>query len=241
MEKSHIFFECVQKEECTYGKWILQSVLEPEMMLELEDEFPIGTHEWKLKKDDALCDQEKGYKRRLTLSQCYPDKFTCNSGHCIPLEDRCNVDYDCKDLSDERNCQAIQLNDDYIEELLPVSKNQEPCIVNINITISSFPEISTKHVKFTSDFYLNLRWNDLRLSYWDLDHDIVRNTIPKKDLYNIWHPTLIFTNSLGPQNPIDDQDGIIIRNKDPMEEDILLTPEGRNYWIGFEDFTFYNY
>ena len=40
------------------------------MILETQDEFPIGTHEWKLKKDDALCDQEKGYKRRLTFSQC---------------------------------------------------------------------------------------------------------------------------------------------------------------------------
>ena len=204
------------------------------MISEFEDEFPIGTNEWKLKKDDAICNQEKGTKLRLTLSQCYPDKFTCRSGHCIPLEDRCNVDYDCKDSSDERDCQTLQLNDDYIKELLPVSKNQEPCIVYINVTISSFPEISTKHVKFTSDFYLNLRWNDLRLTYWDLDHDIVRNTIPKKDLQSIWYPKLIFTNSLGSQNPIDDKDGIIIRNKDPIEEDILLTPEGRKYYIEFK-------
>ena len=231
LEKSHIFFECVREEECTYGKWILQSVLEPKMILETQDEFPIGTNEWELGADDALCHQLKGYKQILTLSQCYPDKFTCSSGHCIPLEDRCNVDYDCIDFSDEKNCQAIQMNDDYIKELLPVSKNQEPCIVHINVTISSFPEISTKQVKFTSDFFLNLRWNDLRLSFWDLDHDFVRNIISKQDLHNIWHPTLMFTNSLGSQNPIDDKAGIILRNKDPIEEDILLTPEGRKDWI----------
>ena len=53
-------------------------------------------------------------------------------------------------------------------------------------------------------------------------------------MQNIWHPKLIFTNSLGSQNPIDDKDGIIIRNKDPIEEDILLTPEGRKYYIEFK-------
>ena len=221
-----MFFECAQKYRCNNGKWKLQSVLQPNRILEFDGKLPIGANQWESKENNALCGQDKGYTRRLTFSQCYPDMFTCDTGHCRPLTDRCDIDFDCKDNTDENDCQKVKINDDYIKGNIPVSKTREPCVVYINITINSFPEISTKHVKFSADFYLNLRWNDLRLNFWDLDHNLVKNIIPEQDLYNIWHPTLIFTNSLGSQNPIGSMIGTVIRNRGPIEEDISFSPEG---------------
>ena len=231
MEKSHIFHKCEEEYYCNSGDvWVMQSLLNPDLILEFEGTYPVGSHDWKLKVDNAMCNQPNGYKVELTFTQCYPDKFTCASGHCISLEDRCNIDYNCKDHTDEKDCQKnqIQMKDDYVKELLPVSEFHEPCIVYINMSINSFQEISTKHVKFTTDFYLNLRWHDLRLNLWDLDHDFVKNRMTQKDLDKIWQPTLVFANALGQQNPIGSMIGSLIRHEDPMKEDISLATEG-NY------------
>ena len=229
MGKSHIFYQCIREFECGHhGKWVLQSVLEPNMTLEFEGTYPIGSHTWESKEDRAMCNKNSGFKAMLTFTQCYPDRFTCDSGHCIPLKDRCSIDYNCQDYSDEKNCQKTQINDDYIKELLPVSETQEPCIIYINMSINSFTEISTKHVKFTTDFYLNLRWHDLRISLWDLDHNYIKNRMTQNNLEKLWQPTLVFTNSLGPQNPIGSKRGALIREGNPLEEDISLAKEGYN-------------
>ena len=47
--------------------------------------YPMGTQTWVLGADLSMCNLKKGAYVNLTLSKCYPDKFTCNSGHCIPL------------------------------------------------------------------------------------------------------------------------------------------------------------
>ena len=196
------------------------------MSLQFEGAFPIGSHDWKLKKDKALCNLLNGKKRELTFTQCYPHKFTCGSGHCIPLEDRCNIDYNCKDRTDEDKCQKTLINENYIKELLPVSETQEPCTVYINMSIKSFPEISTKHVRFSADFYLNFRWYDLRLRFSDLDHNFVKNRMAKKDLDKIWQPALVFTNTIGAENPIGSMIGTLIRENRPLKEDISSSTEG---------------
>ena len=227
MGKSHIFYKCIREFECGHhGKWVLESVLEPNMKLEFEGTYPIGSHTWESKEDRAMCNENSGFKATLTFTQCYPDKFTCDSGHCIPLKERCSIDYNCQDYSDEKHCQKTQIDHDYIKELLPVSENQEPCIIYINVSINSFTEISTKHVKFTTDFYMNLRWYDLRISLWDLDHNYIKNRMTQNNLDKLWQPTLVFTNSLGPQNPIGSKRGALIREGNPLEEDISLAKEG---------------
>ena len=81
--KSHIFYNSTSK------KWTLQSLLKPGAWLEtkhkLPKQIPIGTHDWIVGSDNSLCQMESGTEMVLTFSACYPNKYTCNSGHCIPL------------------------------------------------------------------------------------------------------------------------------------------------------------
>jgi hypothetical protein len=67
----------------------MQSLLSPHIwiatQLKLPSEIPIGTHNWEVTTENGLCDQQIGHVTELTFSQCYPNKYTCNSGHCIPL------------------------------------------------------------------------------------------------------------------------------------------------------------
>ena len=199
------------------------------MTLEFQGEVPMGSKEWILKQDNAYCNKQKGYVVKLTFSQCYPNKFTCSSGHCVALKDRCNIDYDCKDETDEHDCikTQIQIMDDYIKEMVPVSKTREPCIAYINISINNFPEISTKNIRITADFEIKLRWYDLRLKFLNLDHDFVKNRITEKDMETIWKPKLAFTNSLSSENPIGPMLGMLIREGNPLKEDISLATEGK--------------
>ena len=85
--------------------------------------MPIGTNHWKTGAKNALCDLPSGSVAPLTFSYCYPDKFTCNSGHCKPLTDRCNIKLNCKDKSDEINCDAkLKIENDYNKEVVPISR-----------------------------------------------------------------------------------------------------------------------
>ena len=43
-----------------------------------------------------------GAPRTLTLTTCFPDKFTCDDGSCIRINQRCNLAVDCRDGSDEK-------------------------------------------------------------------------------------------------------------------------------------------
>ena len=85
------------------------------------------------------------------------------------------LDFDCEDKSDEFQCEGIKITNDYAKEILPVNENRDPVIIHINVSINSFPVIDTKNVKFSSDFWLHLRWHDLRLSFWNLSNNTILN------------------------------------------------------------------
>ena len=213
--------------ECSSGKWIVQSLVDPEMTLQMvHGELPIGSKEWVVMKNYASCNEEEGNSLILTLTQCYPDKFTCGSGHCISLEDRCNIELECRDETDEYNCNLILVGDHYARENLPISENVKTCIIYINVSVSAFPKISTKESKFSADFYLNLRWYDLHINLRDLNHDYHLNMLSKKDEEVVWMPKITFTNSLSALAPVDSLTGFFLREKDPLEEDISLANEG---------------
>ena len=214
---------------CHSGTWILQSLLDLNKTLEFIGEIPIGSKKWMRKKDNTYCNKQKGCKAKLTFSQCYPHKFTCSSGHCVALKDRCNINYQCKDKTDEHDCinTKIQIMDDYIKEMVPVSETGEPCIAYINISINTIPDINTKMVRITADFTINLKWHDLRLKFLNLDHSYVKNRMTEKDMETIWKPKLAFTNSLHSENPIGPMIGMLIREDNPLKEDLSLATEGK--------------
>ena len=164
-------------------RWTLESLVNPEKFIETESDFsnqiPIGTHNWKTGSANSLCGSFKGTVTELSFSQCYPNKYTCNSGHCVPLHQKCNTEINCEDKSDEYNCKYLKFGNNYNKGILPIDVEAagEPLTVYINVSVLAFPEIDTMNLKFTADFYLNLRWNDVRLDLLDLNNITTLNVL----------------------------------------------------------------
>ena len=231
--KSHIYFNATSK------TWILQSLKKPdkymESMFESDYGIPVGTYKWKARSNRAYCDKPTGIIADLTFSACLPNKYTCNSGYCIPLHEKCTTELNCDDESDEQNCNYLQMKDSYSKEILPLNKNRNPCIVYINATVFAFPSIDTMILKFTTDFYLNLRWNDRRLHFRDLNNKTALNTVDMADKSKLWVPNLAFHNALGPFNTIVDKSTtmVLVRERNPLDEDWTLSTEGNGYKLKY--------
>lgn len=73
--------------------------------------YPMGRHEWLL--HQPVCAQERGTVRPFLLTVCQDGYFTCDDGTCVTLHRRCDLLYDCRDHSDEANCQLVRLPLDY--------------------------------------------------------------------------------------------------------------------------------
>ena len=119
-------------------------------------------------------------------------------------------------------------DDAYAKAILPVSPEGDPCIIHMNVSILAFPEIDTLNLKFTSDFYIKMRWYDLRLNYMDLNNNTFLNGLNEEDLQRIWAPKLAFLNALGPYTTVIDGDavGALVREENPLQENIEATIEG---------------
>ena len=67
--------------------------------------YPIGRDNWVMK--DPICHVDEP-QYPLAFSMCdFPNEFTCNSGHCIDLNRRCDEQTDCVDGSDEDHCDLL--------------------------------------------------------------------------------------------------------------------------------------
>ena len=84
VQNSEIYFDA------DLNTWRLQSLRNPEKFVlmnnnDLVGALPLGTMRWKVASDKALCGYSNGTELDLTFSTCFPNKFTCNDGTCIPL------------------------------------------------------------------------------------------------------------------------------------------------------------
>ena len=81
-------------------------------------------------------------------------------------------------------------------------------------------------LKFSADFNLRLRWNDLRLQFLDLNTNTIVNALSANDFSILWQPEITFLNALGTINEIGNPSGSIIREGKPMKENLNRAIEG---------------
>ena len=75
---------------------------------------------------DPTCGIDSPIERNITLSICqFGKEFTCDSGHCINMNKRCNYITDCNDGSDENNCILVQIPYSYAKQFPPGNPNSD--------------------------------------------------------------------------------------------------------------------
>lgn len=234
IRSSHIFLDPVD------NKWTIQSLKNPgkiSKLMNAEDSkmYPIGRQQWKIQNNDTqygICGLANGQNHVLTLSDCHPNKYTCNTGQCIDLTQKCNGIIDCDDGTDELECQFLVLDKNYSKDKLPLVQNQQDLVkVFLSMTISAYPKIDTANSKVTTDYELSMKWYDPRLIFRDLKADETFNDLTPDNKMIIWSPKVDPINALGlSKGRLDDDSTKIVllkENEETLPEDFSLSNEAR--------------
>ena len=106
----------------------------------------------------------------FSLSKCKETEFSCNSGFCTNITNRCDNKYDCLDKSDEENCETIYSE----KEIIIPPRSPKTCIKLITIVkIDNFDKINSYDSTLTITMSVNISWNDFRVTFKNLHSDIV--------------------------------------------------------------------
>lgn len=122
------------------------------------DFLPVGRRDWSTPSDNEPL--------LLTLSGCRANEFTCDSGQCISLSERCDSRRNCPDRSDEDNCALLRVD---VEQRTSVTSVPfSPVEVRGTVQVTSLPEINLADNDFVAYLWMSLSWDDRRLTFFNL-------------------------------------------------------------------------
>ena len=197
---------------------------------------PFGKLSWEVA--NYTCNLGQTLNLELLVSTCYADQFTCNDGTCISLEKRCDNKQDCSDVSDERDCKIVALDEEkYLKDKTPPSP-EEGKNLEVTLSMNIFNILNIKEVQniITLKFDLEAKWLDSRLQFYNLKLDPGMNTLISSERLSIWVPTILFSNTdVGVTSKNDDESFITILRKKKgnligleVNEDIMVYEGSEN-------------
>ena len=176
-------------------KWT--SVVEHDRLFLSGNNNVFGRKEWDW--HESGCSGSKVLKRNLTFSSCaVGEQFTCNSGRCIPIHQRCDNKRHCKDGSDEEGCITVKIPKSYDKLEPPTSEASEPLPVYILVKIENINDIDTRHMMIDTTMKLKMFWKDTRLEFKNLPSFGHRKLLKSQTSEKLWLPTenLIFNDEI---------------------------------------------
>ena len=196
-ERGEIFYEAYKSTDKSItnknGTWIIQSSVDSKndfsMKLDNSSSSIIGRNMWELR--DANCNIKKKTLLSLTLSVCkFGQEFTCNSGHCVQIFQRCNHKKNCFDGSDEENCDLVKIPMSYRKINAPDSKDSNNLTTSINILNIDMIDSVNMLVGLTIE--VKIKWRDPRLEFvhlFDKKEDIgISKKLSLKMVGKLWLP-----------------------------------------------------
>ena len=150
----------------------------------------IGKHTWQVYNDSWECPSVA--EVTLTLTPCSDDEFSCDNGICIPMNKRCNGKLECKDGSDEDNCDLVVFNNGYNKYLVPMDSNSK-FTVSVYLYILEISYINEIDGYFTTLLDVGRKWYDHNIRFRNLQKK-GRNRISTLDKSLLWYPYIVFSN-----------------------------------------------
>ena len=193
-------------------------------------ERPFGKLIWEVA--NYTCNFGKTTNMQLQLSACNEDQFTCNDGTCILHDFRCDNKQDCKDVSDEKQCQIVSLDEEkYLKDKTPPPLEQGKSLpVILSMNIYNILDIQEVQNMMSLKFDLGTAWFDSRLNFYNLKTNPQMNTLISAESQMLWVPTILFFNTKNNLNSQNDEKANIkiVRRKNgtligpTVNEDIMV-------------------
>ena len=186
----------------TVSQWVLTDALSglSARSLATKSSYALGRHQWTISNDTNECGKGKTYTTSWKLTGCKEEgEFTCDDGQCVKMEERCDLVPDCRDQSDEKNCQLVILNDNYDKNFPPIDRARDggiiPREVNISIALMNIRKIDEKGQTIRLQLQISLSWRERRAMYQNLKKKSVLNALTAEDVSRIWLPLIVFANA----------------------------------------------
>ena len=183
-----------------------------------QDSYLLGKHHWIISADANVCSQDKmmtgtslagnEYRIPLKLTSCNEKEFTCWNGDCIRMEERCDNAFDCRDKSDESDCQLLVLDESYKSSVPPViSKLEEngyrnliPVFVNVSLDLIDVLVIKERENEIQVRIRAVLEWYEARAKFHNLKKETMMNTLLPEDVEKLWIPKITYSNTKENEN-----------------------------------------
>ena len=156
--------------------------------------FTLGKHNWTIEGDKG-CSGGEEYVTELKMSGCQDGHFTCSDGECVSMELRCNQLPDCRDKSDERNCDILVLEEGYNKRVPPIHDAHKNLNVSVAIELLKLVDINEEDYSIEIQFEISLMWMDNRAIFHNLKQSDSLNALSQEDIEKLWLPKVIYENT----------------------------------------------
>ena len=155
----------------------------------------MGEKLWRVYNEDMDCKFSNGTEILLTLSTCKENEFVCNDGSCTFMENRCDGVVDCKDESDELQCDPILIPESYDRTRMAPPKTHDEKKLKIELQVKILEVISIVELEgiFQLKFSFISTWIDKRLMFKNLQNDSDMNVLGEPE--KVWKPEYILVNT----------------------------------------------
>ena len=149
---------------------------------------------------DEKCTDEKNFKKKILLTTCHEDEFTCGDGSCVTMKKRCDKIINCpNDPADEEDCNMVTKDSTYNKDFAPVKINGNGITieteVSVQVDLLNILKINEIESLFSCQLRLFLTWKDERLQFNNLKKETSQNSLSQNEKGEIWIPNIIFRNT----------------------------------------------
>ena len=156
--------------------------------------FTLGKHNWTISGDGG-CSSEDTYTTELKMSGCTEGNFSCDDGQCVSMDLRCNQFSECRDESDEMNCNILALKRGYNKKIPPIDSRSPDVDVSVSIDLLRLVDIDEEDYSIEIQFEITLVWKEKRATYQNLKKRDSLNSLSEKDIHSLWLPKVIYENT----------------------------------------------
>ena len=167
-----------------------------------EESYILGLNSWIFTDESVKCKEENPHTKALKMTRCSTGEFTCSSGDCVTMEERCDQVADCSDESDEVGCNVLVLKKNYNQKVPPFTIRRTngrtivPVKLDISIDLLKIVDMEETNHKIDFQFQITLEWRENeRVKYYNLKKHTSLNALSDTDIEKLWLPIVIYDNT----------------------------------------------